>query len=254
MQSIDLNCDLGEGTGPAAEASDAQLFPLISSANIACGYHAGDVQSMRRSVSLALQHGVAIGAHPGTLDREGFGRRPMELSPEEVEKALIQQINTLDSLAREIGGEIRHIKPHGWLYNEASQNAALAKVMAKTIKSLNPRWILFGAAGSQLIAAARDAQLPYAEEAFADRSYESDGSLSPRSKPGSLLVDPDQAVQQCLSIILNGKVRTTEGSDQALHADTICIHGDNPSALPILKRIREIFSEHGIQIHPPKGV
>ena len=252
MRTIDLNCDLGEGYGIYQAGPDEAIFPLISSANIACGFHAGDPQVMRRCVSLALRHGVSIGAHPGTPDLQGFGRRVMELSTEEVENLMLYQIGALDAFARAAGSRVRHIKPHGWLYNEAAKDSNLAKILVGTVKSLNPEWILFGAAGSQLIAAAKEAGLPCAEEAFADRTYQSDGSLTPRSQPGSLITDPDQAARQCLDIFLRGKLKTVSGAEISLHADTMCIHGDNPSVVSILTRIREELSRNGFQIHPPE--
>lgn len=254
MKAIDLNCDLGEGTGIAKSGGDAAIFPLISSANIACGFHAGNPQVMRDSVSLALRHGVSIGAHPGTQDAEGFGRRAMNLTTEDIENLLLYQIGALDAFARAAGGQIRHIKPHGWLYNEAAINANFAQVIACTVRSLNPEWILFGAAGSQLIAAAKAAGIPFAEEAFADRTYETDGTLTLRSQPGSLITDPVQAARQCLEIVLKGKLKTISGAEISLHADTICIHGDNPSALTILRQIREEFLKNEFQIHPPPGI
>jgi 5-oxoprolinase (ATP-hydrolysing) subunit A len=254
MKAIDLNCDLGEGIGIAKFGGDAAIFPLISSANIACGFHAGDPQVMRDSVSLALRHGVSIGAHPGTHDFEGFGRRAMNLTKVELENLLLYQIGALDAFARSAGGQIRHIKPHGWVYNEAAINANFAQVIARTVKSLNPEWILFGAAGSQLIAAAKAARLSFAEEIFADRTYQGDGSLTSRSQPGSLITDPVQATRQCLDIVLKGKLRTASGAEISLHADTICIHGDNPAVLPILNCLREELSRNGFQIHPPVGI
>ncbi len=254
MKTIDLNCDLGEGVGIGEDNGDAAIFPLISSANIACGFHAGNAQIMRRSVLLAKRYNVAIGAHPGTHDLQGFGRRAMDLSAEDVENLLLYQIGALDAFARAVGDKIRHIKPHGWLYNEASRNVTIAETIAGTVKGLNPQIILFGAAGSHLIAAAKKAQLPYAEEVFADRTYQNDGSLTPRSQPGSLISDPDQAALQCLDIVLKGKLKTAGGAEISLHADTICVHGDNPSVLSILKHVREELSRNGFQIHPPVGV
>jgi 5-oxoprolinase (ATP-hydrolysing) subunit A len=250
MKEIDLNCDLGEGIRIEKAGGDVAIFPLISSANIACGFHSGDPQSMRQSVSLALRHGVSIGAHPGTHDLQGFGRRAMDLSTEEVENLLLYQIGALDAFARAAGSRIRHVKPHGWLYNESAKDAKLAQIIAGTVRSLNPEWILFGAAGSLLIAAAKKVSLPFAEEAFADRTYEIDGSLTPRSQPGSLITDPAQAARQCLDVVLKDKLKTTNGAEISLHADTICIHGDNPSVLPILKCIREELSRNGFQIRP----
>lgn len=254
MKAVDLNCDLGEGTGIARFGGDAAIFPLISSANIACGFHAGNPQLMRDSVYLALRHGVSIGAHPGTNDVEGFGRRAMNLTTEDIENLLLYQIGALDAFTRAAGGQIRHIKPHGWVYNEAAINANFAQVIARTVRSLNPGWILFGAAGSQLIAAAKAARIPVAEEAFADRTYETDGTLSSRSQPGSLITDPVQAARQCLDIVLKGKLTTASGTEISLHADTICIHGDNPSALTILRHIREEILNSGFQILPPPGI
>jgi UPF0271 protein len=251
MRAIDLNCDLGEGIGVDNDGGDAAIFPLISSANIACGFHAGDPQLMRQSVSLALRYGVSIGAHPGTDDVQGFGRRAMKLSKEEVENLLLYQIGALDAITRAAGGQIHHVKPHGWLYNEASQNAKLAQVIVDTVKDLNPKWILFGAAGSELIAAAKIAKLPFAEEAFADRTYQSDGSLTPRSQPGSLITDPSLATRQCLDVVLRGKLKMIGGAELPLHADTICIHGDNPSLLSILRSIREELLKNEFQIHSP---
>ena len=251
MKSIDLNCDLGEGFGIYQAGVDEAIFPLISSANIACGFHAGDPQVMRRSVSLTLQHGVSIGAHPGTPDLQGFGRRAMDLSLHEIENLLIYQVGALDGFARAAGGRIRHIKPHGWLYNEAAKNPDLSKTIVNTIRTMNPDWILFGATGSYLIAAAKEAGLPFAEEAFADRTYQRDASLSPRSQSGSLITDPDQAAQQCLDIVLRGKVKTTNGAEVPLRADTMCVHGDNPSVLSILNCIREELKRHSVSVSPP---
>ena len=251
MKSIDLNCDLGEGFGVYQAGADEAIFPLISSANIACGFHAGDPQVMRHSINLAIQFGVSIGAHPGTPDLQGFGRRAMDLSSREIENLLIYQIGALDGFARAARCRIHHIKPHGWLYNEGAKSPILSKVIAGTIKAMNGGWILFGATGSHLIAAAKEAGLPFAEEAFADRTYLDDGILLPRSQPESLILDPDQAARQCLDIILRGKVRTNSGREISLRADTMCIHGDNPSALAILTGIRKELESHSVSISAP---
>jgi UPF0271 protein len=253
MKSIDLNCDLGEGYGIYQAGPDEAIYPLISSANIACGFHAGDPQTMRQSVSLAVRHGVSIGAHPGTPDLQGFGRRGIELSTEEIENVFLYQIGALEAFAREAGARIHHIKPHGWFYNRASTDYNLAKTIVRTLKKLNPDWILFGAAGSELVNAAKQEGLPVAEEVFADRTYKNDGRLTPRSQPGSLITDPAQAAGQCLDVILNGHLKTGEGTELSLRADTICVHGDNPSALPILERLRQELLTNGYQILPSQG-
>jgi UPF0271 protein len=250
MHSIDINCDLGEGFGIYQVAPEEQIFPWISSANIACGFHAGDPQTMRRSVRLALQHQVAIGAHPGTPDLAGFGRRSMGLSNTEIEAALLYQIGALEAFCRAIGTSIRHVKPHGWLYNEAAGNRQVADVIASVIKSLNPSWILFGLAGSEMLEAARQKGLPHAAEAFIDRTYEADGSLSARNQPGSVITNPQAAAQQCLEIVLKSRVRTATGAEVRVVAGTLCVHGDNPGVLGILASVRDSLLKNSIEIRP----
>jgi len=250
MPRIDINCDLGEGFGIYKLGLDEQIYPLITSANIACGFHAGDPQVMRASVSLAVQHHVAIGAHPGTPDLIGFGRRGMELSAEELENALIYQMGALQAFAKAHGSRLSHVKPHGWLYNAAAEDLNLASTVVRAIQSASPDLVLFGLSGSQLIQAAKQASLPYAEEAFIDRTYQSDGTLTSRRSDQALITDPERATQQALDLVLRGRVQALNGSEVKIHADTLCVHGDNPNAVVLLTRVRNKLREEGVEILP----
>ncbi len=248
MRNVDINCDLGEGFGIYRAAPDEQIFPLISSANIACGFHAGDPQTMRRCVELAARYGVSVGAHPGTPDLAGFGRRAMELSDAEFENILIYQVGALEGMCHVVGIHARHVKPHGWLYNAAARDGRLAAVMARTINKLNPDLRLFGFAGSQSIFAAQAIGLPHASEAFIDRAYEADGSLTDRAVEGSVITDPESAAQQCLDIVLKSTVKTASGAELRIVAETLCVHGDNVNVLQILECVRGRLAAHNIQI------
>lgn len=250
MQRIDINCDLGEGFGVYQIGHDELIFPLITSANIACGFHAGDPVIMQRCVKLALRQPVSIGAHPGTSDLAGFGRRSIALSENEVEALLIYQVGALEAFARANGATVRHVKPHGWLYNEAARNLTLAKVIAGTIRRISPGLILFGRSGSMLEQAAQEEGLPFAREAFIDRGYCRDGSLAPRSEPEALITDPRTATAQALRLVLEKKIRSVDGSDVPIEADTLCVHGDNPRVVEILDSVHEEFGEHGIELTP----
>ena len=232
--TIDLNCDLGEGS-----PHDAELMPLITSANIACGAHAGDEPSMRQCIALAIRHGVAIGAHPGYADRDYFGRRELELSLPEVFQLVQDQVRLLQALATVQGASLSHVKPHGALYNQAARDPLLATAIAEAVRQLDPSLVVFGLAGSELPRAARAVGLKAADEVFADRTYRADGSLTPRNRPDALIEDSAAACAQVLRMIREGVVRTIDGTDFPLHADTVCLHGESAGAVAFARRLNE---------------
>jgi UPF0271 protein len=238
LNRIDLNCDLGEGA-----ENDAGLMPLITSANIACGGHAGDEATMRATVALAQKHGVAIGAHPGFADREHFGRRELVMSAEEIWAMVMIQIMALRAIA-----PLRHVKPHGALYNLATRDATVAGVVADAVLAVDKGLVLFALAGSELVKAGRARGLRVAEEVFADRTYQADGSLTPRSRPEAMLTNEDAVVAQVMRMIGEGKVRATDGVDVSVKADTICIHGDGPNAVAFASRLKAELRKAGIEI------
>jgi len=242
--AIDLNADLGEGM------DDAAILPFVTSANIACGMHAGDPETMDRTVRLALSHGVRIGAHPGYADRANFGRVPVPMSLEAVEDLVLYQVAALDGFVRSHGGVLAHVKPHGALYNQAAENLQLARAIAEGIRRLRPSLVLVGLSGSSLIEAGRDLGLPVAEEAFADRRYRPDAKLVPRSRPRAVLHHPEEAADQALMIAKHGAVFAEDGSKISLHADTICLHGDTPDAQAIAAAIRRRLESEGIDVAP----
>ena len=246
MIRIDLNCDLGEGAG-----HDAELMPFVTSANIACGGHAGDAASMRAAVDRALQHGVAVGAHPGFADREHFGRRELPLTPAQARALVAAQVAALAAVAREAGARLAHVKPHGALYNLAARDAALAVAVADAVHAAGPELVLFGLAGSHLLAAAQARGLRVASEVFADRTYLPDGSLTPRSRPDALIQEEDDAVAQVLRMVREGKVRALGGRDVAVRADTVCVHGDGPHAVAFARRLRAELTRAGVTLAPP---
>lgn len=243
MAHLDLNCDLGEGAG-----HDAELMPLITSANIACGVHAGDEATMRATIALAKKHGVAVGAHPSLNDRENFGRREMVVMPEEVFQLVLTQTRALQRLAREAGARVAHVKPHGALYNMAARNTLLAEAVAHAAYEADPRLAVYGLAGSHLLSAAQAGGLTAVSEVFADRTYQADGSLTPRGRPDALIGNEDAAVAQVLRMVREGKVRATDGTDVAIAADTVCLHGDGMHAVAFARRLREELAHSGVQI------
>lgn len=243
MIVVDLNADLGEGCG-----SDAELLTLVSSANIACGFHAGDAQTMRESVREALKNGVAIGAHPSFPDRENFGRTAMNLPPETVYAQMLYQIGALAAIARAEGGQLRHVKPHGMLYNQAAKDAQLADAIARAVHDVDSGLILVGLAGSELIRAGERYGLATREEVFADRGYRADGSLVPRSEPGALIADEEQALAQTLEMVQRGQVKSISGEWATVHAQTVCLHGDGEHALAFARRLRKEFELNNIKI------
>lgn len=243
MIVVDLNADLGEGCG-----ADAELLKLVSSANIACGFHAGDAQTMLESVREALKNGVAIGAHPSFPDRENFGRTAMNLPPETVYAQMLYQIGALAAIARAEGGQLRHVKPHGMLYNQAAKDAVLADAIARAVQAVDSHLILVGLAGSELILAGERYGLVTREEVFADRGYRADGSLVPRSEPGALIADEEQALAQTLEMVQRGRVKSISGEWASVRAQTVCLHGDGEHALEFARRLRKEFELKNIKI------
>jgi len=239
---IDLNCDLGEGAG-----HDAELMPLVTSANIACGAHAGDEATMRATVELALRHGVAIGAHPGFADREHFGRRELPVTLAEVGQLIEAQTRALQAIARAQGGRVTHVKPHGALYNLAARDAGVARAVAEGVRACDATLILFGLAGSVSLALACECGLRVASEVFADRTYQADGSLTPRSRADALITDEALAVAQVQRMIREGKVRATNGAEVAIAADTVCLHGDGAQAVAFARRLRAELAAAGVE-------
>lgn len=239
--NIDLNADLGEGC-----ANDRELLSLVSSANIACGFHAGDAVTMRQSVRWAQEFGVAIGAHPSFPDRENFGRTAMQLSPERVYAQTIYQVGALAAIASAEGAELVHVKPHGMLYNQAAVDPALAEVIALAVKAVDPRLRLIGLAGSELIRAGERIGLATRQEVFADRGYQADGTLVPRDQPGALIESAEQALAQTLSMVQRRRVKTRDGSWAKVQADTVCLHGDGAQALAFARLLRTHLQRHGL--------
>jgi 5-oxoprolinase (ATP-hydrolysing) subunit A len=246
-RTIDLNADVGESFGPWPMGADDDLVPLVSSVNIACGAHAGDATTMVRTASLAVRHGAAIGAHPGYPDLIGFGRRELELSADELRATIVVQVGAVVAAARLAGGVVRHVKPHGALYNRAARDPLVAVVIATAIHDLDPGLILVGLAGSASIDAGRSVGLRTADEAFADRRYESDGTLRSRRLPGALL-GPDEAAAQAVSIARHGAVVAGDRSPLAVRADTICVHGDSPDAVPVARAVRAALLDAGSEL------
>lgn len=253
LKTIDLNCDMGEGFGAYAFGQDERLLPYISSANIACGFHAGDPHTMRETVERCLEAGVAIGAHPGLPDRLGFGRRELQITAPEAYDYLLYQLGALDAFVRAAGGRLSHVKPHGALYHMAGSRPELADAIIQAVQAFNPQLALYAQSGSLLLARARAAGLTVAAEAFADRTYQPGGALTPRSLPGALIAQPEQAVRQALSIVQTGMAFTPEGAQVAVCADTICLHGDGAEAAQFAGRLHEGLRSADIRIAPPGG-
>lgn len=243
MPRVDLNCDLGEGAG-----QDAALMPLITSANIACGAHAGDAETMRETVRLALRHGVAIGAHPGFADRAHFGRRELTVEPAAVRGLVEAQTRALQEIARQAGGHVRHVKPHGALYNLAARDAAVARAVAEAVLACGRELALFALAGSVGAQVAEAGGLRVAHEVFADRTYQADGALTPRTQPQALIADDAVAAAQARRMVVEGRVRAVDGREVAVRADTLCLHGDGAQAVEFARRIRREFGQAGVEL------
>jgi len=242
-KSIDLNCDMGEGLD-----NDALLMPLISSANIACGFHAGNEEIMKRTIELAIKHHVAIGAHPGFKDQENFGRTEMMLADQALFDLMTEQIYLLQKIADQSGQKLHHIKPHGALYNMAARDSKMAQIIAKAIQSVDASYILYGLSGSKLISEAKAIGLRTASETFADRTYQQDGSLTPRSVPGAMIENTADSLQQVLQMVREKTVTTLEGKEILIEADTLCIHGDGKQALAFAESIKKNLLANQITI------
>jgi UPF0271 protein len=243
MLTIDLNCDMGEGAG-----NDAAIMPYISSANIACGYHAGDEATMQRTVQLALEQNVAIGAHPGFADKENFGRLEMVLPLSQVYDLVAEQVYILRKIASSLGTILHHVKPHGALYNMAANDIHLAEVIAKAVKDVEPNLIFYGLYNSFLTSVPLDAGLKIASEVFADRRYHKDGKLVSRQTKGAVIEDENKAVEQALNMVLQNSVASVEGEIIAVYPQTLCLHGDGKNAVAFAKKIHEALIENNIKI------
>ncbi|MCG6184577.1 5-oxoprolinase subunit PxpA [Anoxybacillus sp. LAT_38] len=248
MYHVDLNCDMGESFGVYRIGNDEDILNYVTSANIACGFHAGDPSTMRRTVHMALEKGVSIGAHPGLPDLIGFGRRNMAITPEEAYDLIVYQVGALYAFVKAAGGKMQHVKPHGALYNMAAKDQALSEAIAKAVYDIDPTLVLFGLAGSELIKAGERVGLKTANEVFADRTYQQDGSLTSRREPNALINDEQEAIRQVIRMVKEGKVRSQQGVDVNIQADTICIHGDGPHALTFAKNIFKKLTDEGIKI------
>jgi UPF0271 protein len=248
---IDLNADLGESFGPWQMGDDEAVLRSITSANIACGYHAGDPGVMRRTVRMARAASVAIGAHPGFPDLPGFGRREMRLSAQEVEDLVIYQVGALAGLAAAEGTRLAHVKAHGALYNMAVHDRTLSDAIAAAVRAVDRSLILFGLPGSALLRSGEAAGLAVAAEGFADRAYEPDGTLTPRSRTGAVIHDPDTVVERAIRMVSTGRVTATDGSEIPLRIDTLCTHGDTRGASELTRRLRQALERRGVVLRAP---
>lgn len=243
---VDLNADVGEGMG-----DDAALLDIVTSANIACGLHAGDAHTMTRTIELCLARDVAIGAHPSFDDREGFGRRDMHLAPTEARTLVLRQVTTLAAIAAKAGARLKHVKAHGALYNMAARDPELARAVAAAVREFDPDLLLVGLSGSELVAAGEAAGLRVANEVFADRAYRHDGTLVPRNQPGALIEEAGLAVARALEMVRTSTVRSIDGTVVPLRAETICVHGDTPGAAAMAASLRTALVGAGVVVHAP---
>lgn len=249
---VDINCDMGESFGAYKIGADTEVMPYVTSANIACGFHGGDPAVMRATIAEAKARGVAAGAHPGLPDLAGFGRRAMQVTAQEAYDLIIYQVGALLGFARAAGVELRHVKPHGALYNMAAAQPPLADAIARAVRDVDARLVLFGLAGSHLLTAAERAGIPSASEAFADRNYLHDGALVPRTRPDALVSDVDEAVRRVVRMVREGVVTDVEGEDIPIRADTVCIHGDGLHAAELAKKLRRGLEAAGIEVASPR--
>lgn len=250
VTTVDLNADLGEGFGRYRLSSDEALLDLVSSANVACGFHAGDPLVMRETVSRASGRGVALGAHPSYPDLQGFGRRDLAATPEEIEAFVIYQIGALSAFCLAHGAKLRYVKPHGALYNRAAQDEPVARAIVRAIKSIDPGLLLLGLDGTIMLEVARQAGLDVAREAFVDRAYLANGHLVPRGQPGAVLDDVSLVVERALKMVTERYVVAIDGTRRIVRPDSLCVHGDGDQAVAIVRALRAAFDEHGIQVAP----
>jgi UPF0271 protein len=248
MPQVDINCDLGESFGAYTIGMDEKVIPLITSANVACGYHAGDAAVMKKTVALCKKYGVHIGAHPGLPDLQGFGRRAMKISPDEAKAYVQYQLGALQAFCRAAGVPLCHVKPHGALYNMAAKDEALAMAIAEGICEVDPALTLLALSGSKMLEAAKSLSLPCASEVFADRAYLPDGSLVPRGRPGAMILDEDEAVARVVKMVREGTVTALDGSEIPIRADSVCIHGDGLKALAFADKIRAALIAAGVSL------
>lgn len=256
MKSIDLNCDMGESFGAYKMGMDEAVIPFITSANIACGWHAGDPQVMDRTIRMAVEHGVSAGAHPGYPDLMGFGRRSMNLTPEEIRNYLIYQIGALQAFCRVNGTRLTHVKPHGGLYLGAVEDAIIARNVAEAVVSVDPELhyvALAGKKGEMMGRIGRELGLKVIYEAFPDRAYTPEGTLAPRSMAGAVIKDPETVAARALKMAKDGKVTAIDGSEIALDAQTLCVHGDTEGAVALVRRIRTTLESEGVRVAPAYG-
>jgi UPF0271 protein len=245
---VDLNCDMGESFGAYRIGADDDVFPFITSANVACGFHGGDPTVMRTTIATAKRRGVAIGAHPGLPDLIGFGRRTLDVSPDEVYDMVVYQVGALLGFANAAGTTLQHVKPHGALYNMAAASARLAAAIARAVHDVDRALVLFGLPGSHLISEGESAGLRTACEAFADRNYMSDGSLVSRKRADAQVHDADEAVRRAIRMVREGSITSVDGDAIEMRADTICIHGDGAHAAEFAQRLRSAFDAAGIDV------
>ncbi len=248
MYRIDLNCDLGESFGNYKLGMDELVIPLISSANVACGFHASDPIVMNKTIKMASEAGIRVGAHPGYLDLMGFGRRNMVISAEEAKAYVLYQLGALDAFCKVHGMKMQHVKPHGAFYNMAAKDYELSRAICEAIKEYDDELIVMALSGGELIRAAKDMGLRAAMEVFADRAYEEDGSLVNRKKEGAMITDEEEAIARVVRMVKENKVRAITGKDIPIQADSVCVHGDGAKALAFVQKIREVLTKEGIEI------
>ncbi len=248
MTAVDLNCDMGEGFGAWKMGNDAEMMGYVSSINVACGFHAGDASTIRKTIELAVKNGVAIGAHPSFPDLQGFGRREMSLSNEDIFDIVVYQVSAVKGICEVLGTNLNHVKPHGALYNQAAKDSRVARAIANAVCAVDRDLMFYGLSGSEMIKEAESAGLRTASEVFSDRTYRKDGSLTPRTESNALIRNSKEAVLQVMQMVADSSVTATTGETIPIKADTICIHGDGENAVQFAKLINESLVQTGIRI------